>query len=50
MGVVINEAMGVRRASRGRRFAVQNKLRLVLALGDATAVMLGYVLAGWSTG
>jgi exopolysaccharide biosynthesis polyprenyl glycosylphosphotransferase len=50
MGVVINEAMGVQRASRGQRFAVRNKLKVVLALGDAAAVMLGYFFAGWSTG
>ena len=50
MGVVINEAVGVRRASRGRRFAVRNKLKLLLAFGDATAVTLGYFLGGWSTG
>ena len=48
--MVISEAVGVRRPSRGRRFAVRNKLKLLLAFGDATAVTLGYFLGGWSTG
>lgn len=38
-----------RRRGRFGRFWTRNKLKLILAFGDATAVLVGYLVAAWGT-
>ena len=51
MGDCDNEAAGIDRTGvRRLAFVARYKLKALLVLGDALAVMLSYLLTGWRTG